>query len=167
MGKHAYCKGQAAVEVLSYAAFFMLVFVVSVAIFLQLEEQELSRAENAFAQQVAYQFADYIETAFIAGPGFSENVTMPDSIHGRPYTITVSLPAGLGGAGSQETGFVYIDWRGPVRTYSFSAPSVTADYLFMETPGFIYNNSRGAIVINASRGLPVTIENRGGAIRFS
>lgn len=164
--RHLPVRGQAAIEVLSYAAFFMLVFVVGAAIFLQLEEQELSRAENAFAQQVAYQFADYIETAFIAGPGFSGNVTVPASIHGRPYTISVSRPSGIGGAGSQETGFVYIDWRGPVRASSFSAPSVTADYQFAETFGFIYNNSRGAVVINASKGLPITIENVGGAIRF-
>lgn len=166
MKNMAGCKGQAAIEVLSYAAFFLLVFVSSVAVFLQLQEQELSRAENAFAQQVAYQAADYIETAFIAGPGFAMNVSFPDSILGRPYTITISRPAGLGGAGAVETGFVYIDWRGPVRTSSLSAPTVTADYSFTGSAGFIYNNSRDAILINASRGLPVTIENIGGTIKF-
>ena len=165
MGRIGRTNGQAAVEVLSYAAFFLLVFVTSVAVFLQLQEQELSRAENAYAQQVAYQFADYIETAFISGPGFSEKVTMPSDIHGKPYTITISRA--LGGAGGQETGFVYVDWRGPVHESSFSAPTITADYQPVIYSGFIYTNSIGSIVINASKGWLVMIENRNGTVWFS
>jgi hypothetical protein len=142
-----------------------MVFLVSVAVFLSMQEQQLQRAENAYAQEIAYQFADYIETAFIAGPGFSQEVSMPADIHGKPYVITVSRA--LTGAGSTETGFVYLDWRGPVRESSFSAPTITASYGYSESSGFIYSNSAGGIVINASLGLPVKIENTGGSIRFS
>ncbi|HIH19609.1 TPA: hypothetical protein HA225_06605 [Candidatus Micrarchaeota archaeon] len=158
-------RGQAAVEVLAYAAFFLLVFVTSVAIFLQLQEQELSRAENAFAQEVAYGFADHIETAFVAGKGFSQTVTLPSNIHGKPYIITVSKAER---ADLKETGFVYVDWQGPSRINSFSAPTITSSYdLLVDPSGFISNPNANSILINASKGLRVKIENTGSSIKFS
>ena len=47
--------GQAAVELLAYAAFFLLIFVSSVAVFSQQQAQGLVRAESAYAQQTLLQ----------------------------------------------------------------------------------------------------------------
>ena len=49
---------------LAYAAFFFAVFVTAVIVFLQVQTQELTRAENAYAQEIAYGFADSVHTAF-------------------------------------------------------------------------------------------------------
>ena len=156
---------QAAVELLSYAAFFLLAFVATAVVFLQLQGQELARAENAYAQEIAYQFADYIQVAFVAGPGFRQNVTMPERLLDKPYEIAVSHGAA---PGTNETGFVYVNWEGPVRNSTFSAPTITSNYN-ATTYGSLITVNGDFYVINpgTSDGSVVQIENIGGAIRFS
>ena len=106
-------------------SFFLLVFVASVAIFLQQESQGLSRAESAYAQQIAGSFADSIQTAFVAGPGFSQQVSIPRDLLGKPYKIQVSYGPS---AASTETGFVYVEWQGASGDASLSAPDDNDSY---------------------------------------
>jgi len=133
--------GQAAVEVLAYASFFLLVFAAIAAVFLQLQSQELSRAESAYAQQIAYGLADNVHTAFIAGPGFSQEVALPLKLLGKDYSIRVSsstLPLSQPvQSGVGETGFVYVDWQGTADTQTFSVPSVTSAFRATESRPFI------------------------------
>lgn len=160
---------QAAVEVLSYAAFFLLVFVVSVALFLQLQGQELTRAEYAFAQQVAYQFADYVHVAFVAGPGFSQTISMPPTLLGKDYNITVSRPSSSTAAGYQastETGFAYVEWKSPSGTASVSAPTLTTAYDATLCDGIGVNSETGFVEINPSKTGPFNLSNEGGKIRI-
>jgi len=157
-------KAQAAIEVLAYAAFFLLVFLIGWAVFMQLQQQELLRAEHSYAQEIAYEFADHIRTAFMAGPGFWENFTLPSSIHGKPYKVRISRG---GAANAQETGFVYVEWMGTARNASFSAPTITAAYDATAYSGFI-NVSGNFITISPSGypGLPLNISNENGRIRL-
>ncbi len=160
---------QAAVEVLSYASFFLLVFVAAVALFLQLQGQELSRAQYAFAQQVAFQFADNIKVAFVAGPGFSQTVSMPPLLLGKNYTITVSRPSSETPGGYQadtETGFVYVEWQSSSGTASVSAPTLTTSYDFVRCAG-ITSNTQGFVVIIPSQAGPFRMYNLGGTIKFA
>ena len=89
-------RAQAAVELLAYAAFFLLAFVSVVAVFFQLQSQELSRAQHAYAQEISYSLADSIRTALVAGPGFWEEVDMAPNILGKPYNITISRNITIG-----------------------------------------------------------------------
>jgi len=117
--------GQAAVEMLAYAIFFLMIFVVIVSVFFQTQAQEMTRAENAFAQEVANGFADNIRIAYIAGPGFSQTVTLPQYIQNKQYTLTISKNPN---PGQSETGFVYVDWRGQMQPMSFAATTITTQY---------------------------------------
>jgi len=141
-------RAQAAVEVLAYSAFFMLVFVATVAIFFQQQSQGLTRAENAYAQEIAYGFADHIHTAFVAGPGFSQTVTIPNRLLGKPYIIALSFDPS---PATTETGFVYVEWQGSSGNASFSAPTITTAYKPTTTGGV--NNDNGFITIRANTSL--------------
>ena len=102
-------KGQAAIEALSYGAFFMLVFVGAVAVFMNMQSQDLSRAEYSYAQQIADGFSDQIYVTSLAGTGFSQTVSVPNDLLGKSYNVTISRPPlGSGNQASVETGFVRV-----------------------------------------------------------
>ncbi len=149
---------QAAVEVLAYAAFFLLIFVTTVAVFFQQQSQGLARAENAYAQEISHGFSDQIHTAFVAGPGFWQKFSIPKSLLGKPYRISISFaptPA------SKETGFVYVDWKGPSGDTVFSSPTITTDYGATQTSdGFIsVNATTGRITMDSAKGSALCMRN--------
>ena len=155
--------GQAAVELLAYAAFFLLIFVSSVAVFSQQQSQGLTRAESAYAQQIALSFADSIQTAFVAGPGFSQQVSIPHDLLGKPYKLVLSK--GLSPA-STETGFVYVEWNGIRGNTSFSAPAITSAYSVTESGSFIVlDTPTNQIIIDPNQGQQLCMRNtnEGGA----
>ena len=161
-------RGQAAVELLAYAAFFFAVFVTAVAIFIQVQTQELTRSENAYAQEIAYGFADNLHTAFVAGPGFVESVSVPRDILGKRYWIMVSYSPN---AANSETGFVYVEWLSNGKNLSFSAPTVTAKYSYVGGAGdFVSNrttaNGKEFVAIDAAQGHLINITNKNGEIEI-
>jgi len=159
-------RAQAAVEALSYGAFFMLMFVGAIGIFLQLQSQDLSRAEYSYAQQIAYGFADHIYVTSIAGTGFVQTVSMPNDLLGRNYNLTISRPSDAIGAAQMETGFVYVDWVSPDgRVSSVSAPTITASYEFANSEGISANDMR-FVVIKSGIGR-FNVSNVGGKIKIS
>ena len=134
---------------LSYAAFFLLVFVASMSIFFQQQVQGMARAESAYAQQIAGSFAYSIQTAFVAGPGFSQQVSIPRDLLGKPYKIVLSK--GLAPA-SAETGFVYVEWQGASGSTSVSEPTITAAYQGTSTQdNFINATATDQITIDAQK----------------
>ena len=155
-------RAQASVEMLAYLAFFLLVFVVTISTFFFLQSQETARAENAYAQQIAYSFADSIQRAFMAGPGFSQSVAIPPTLLGKPYSLAISHS---GAAASAQTGIVYVWWDSPGQSGSFSATTITTNYEATTTPGFI-SNDVNLIRINSSIG-SVNMTNSNGMIRFT
>jgi len=156
-------RAQAAAEVLSYAAFFLLIFVASVAVFFQMQSQELSRAENAYAQEIAYGFSDHIRTAFIAGDGFSQRFDIAPDILGKPYKIWLSRGTN---PNLKETGIVYVEWKGSSGETSLSSPTVTAGY-HETTSGVFITTSGEFIVIDSTKGRTIVMKNDGGEIRIS
>ncbi|VVB73931.1 Uncharacterised protein [uncultured archaeon] len=154
--------GQASVELISYASFFFLVFMAAVAIFFQIQGQEMSRAEYANAQEIANGLADRIHTAFVAGPGFEERFFLSRSLLNRPYTLSVTSGAT---PQSQQTGFVYVEWQGASGPASYSAVAIATNYTATTQSGFI-SFAANRIAINASQGLALNISNENGTIRF-
>ena len=144
--------GQAAVEVLAYASFFLLVFAVISAVLLSAQSQELSRAESAYAQEIAYTFADHVRTAFIAGPGFVQDIELSPRLLGKPYVMRLSS-AGEPGPDQEirETGFIYVKWQGQNDQSSFSAPAATSHFL-PKYDGKMVRDDSGFILVNASAG---------------
>jgi hypothetical protein len=130
-------RGQAAIEVLAYASFFLLVFVSITAVFLQAQNQEMTRAENAYAQQIAYAFADQVHTAAIAGPGFSQQVAIPPDLLGKPYTLRISSPQVAQQANITESAFVYVEWQGQGNPESFPSPLSFNNFAAVESLPFI------------------------------
>lgn len=158
-------RAQAAIEVLSYAAFFFMVFVAAVSILLQVQGNEITRAENAYAQEIAYGFADNIHTAFVAGPGFVESVSVPKDILGKRYWIFVSKSSQ---ASVHETGIAYVEWQSFGKNMSFSAATLTADYEYVgDSTGFVTESGNGNFIrIDAWQGKMINISNVGGKIRI-
>ena len=147
---------------LAYAAFFFAVFVAAVAVFIQVQNQELSRSENAYAQEVAYGFADNIHTAFVAGPGFVESVSLPKDILGKRYLLFVSRSPD---ASAQETGLIYVSWESAGNNASFSAPTVTASYKYTGGSDMVTSpTGSNYIIIDPSKGSLLNISNEGGGI---
>lgn len=150
-------KAQSAIEVISYGAFFLVLFIATIAILLQQQNQGLIRAENAFAQEVAFSIADSIHTAFVAGPGFSQIVKLPKDVLGKPYNISISFSSS---PSSKETGFVYIELIGSSGRLSFSAPTITTSYSAHASGNFIKVDSASErIIINPQQGDSLCIQN--------
>jgi len=157
-------KAQAAIELLAYAAFFLFTFVAAVAVFFQLQAQEISRAERSFAQEIAFQMADQINTAFIAGSGFSQSVQITPMLLGKPYTMTISR---ITGATSKESGLVYVNWKGPSgQELTVSAPTVTAAYNLTPSANYVWTDSSSFTVVNSTIGT-LNMTNRNGTIHFT
>jgi len=157
-------RAQAAVELLAYASFFLLMLVGTIAIFFQMQSQETERAQNAYAQEIAYGFADHVRTAFIAGSGFSEEFYLPSEILGKPYRILLSR---AGSPSAKETGIVYVVWAGPNgNEASLSASTVTAAYRYTLSSPFI-TFDQDFIVINPSTWQKVRMGNSAGNITIS
>ena len=130
-------RAQASVEFLAYAGFFLLVMVVAVSVFDQLQSGEQSRAENAYALSIADEFAAHINAAVAAGPGYSEIVAIPSDIEGQPYNVSLSYS--YFPAASQETGFVYVEWRDQNSVLnSVSAPTISTLYNVSSPSGCVY-----------------------------
>lgn len=153
-------KAQASVELISYAAFFFLIFVAAVAIFFQLEAQEMTRAQNANAQQIATGFADEIHSAYVAGPGYWEIVTVPTSTLNQPYNLSITYATSAVPSSMESTGFVYLEWQGQSGPMSYSAPTVTN--AFISNQWQVYS---GRITIQVNSTTPsVNISNQNGTI---
>ena len=155
-GKTRSLSGQAAVEVLAYASFFMFVFAIGIAAFFQMQSQEISRAEYAYAQEIAEEFADYVNTAYVAGPGFREEVTLPPELLGKDYEIRVSS-RGTG----EATGFVYVSWPAPAGSPgkpSAIAPTPATNFKAVSSGDFIKVDG-DFIVIKPANGGKIRIEN--------
>lgn len=158
-------RGQAAIEAMSYGAFFLLVFVGGAFVFLQMQGHDLSRAENAYAQQLAYSFADKVHVAEVAGPGFVQYVPVPSDLLGRDYNLTISRPVARG-ASERESGFVYVDWiASNGRLSSASAPAITTKYGVTTGQG-VSINGEGFIVVRPGAGR-IRMENVNGTIWIS
>jgi len=150
---------------LAYAAFFFAVFVGAVAVFLQVQGNEITRAENAYAQEIAYGFSDSIHTAFVAGPGFVESISVPKDILGKRYWLFIGIAQD---ASAQETGAVYVNWESMGRNASASAPTVTASYDYATGPDGMVTSPLGSnyIVIDPSKGNLLNISNVNGMIKI-
>lgn len=139
-------KGQAAVEVLAYASFFLLVFVMVSAVFMSAQAQELTHAENAYAQEIAYGFSDNVRTSFIAGPGFSQTISLPPNLLGKPYTLRISSTQFSPDAEIRESGFVFVEWQGQANPQSFAAPLVANYFDAIPATGVIEKDQQGTPV---------------------
>ncbi|MEM2137718.1 MAG: hypothetical protein QW568_01390 [Candidatus Anstonellaceae archaeon] len=157
-------KAQAAIELLAYAAFFLFTFVAAVAVFFQLQAQEVSRAERSFAQELAFQLSDQINTAFIAGSGFSQSVQITPMLLGKPYTMTISR---ITGPTAKESGLVYVNWKGPSgQELTASALTVTAAYNLTPSANYISTDASNFIVVNSTIGT-LNMTNKNGTIHFT
>ena len=158
-------RAQAAIEVLAYAGFFFLVFVAAVSVFLNIQNQELTRAENSYAQEIAYGFSDSIHTTFVAGPGFVQTVRMPRDILGKRYWLKVSYSPN---AATSETGLAYVEWESFGKNTSYSAQTITANYQpITDSLGFVTTPpGSNFIVIDANQNLPINISNVNGTIKI-
>lgn len=80
-------RGQAAVEVLIYMGFFMLVFVSLTVLFLMQVNQDVVRRQQQVSRSVAEQVAQDVELATLGGPGFNATFPISDRIAGQPYEL--------------------------------------------------------------------------------
>jgi len=83
-------RGQAAIEVLVYMGFFMMIFVSLSVMFLSQINQDVVQREYRLSQSIAAQIADDVNTAQLAGPGFNATFPIPRQISGRNYFLNFS-----------------------------------------------------------------------------
>jgi hypothetical protein len=106
-------RGQAAVEVLIYMGFFMLIFVSLLVLFLLQVNQDVVQRQQLLSQSTAAQVAQDVELAMLAGPGFNATFPIPDRIGGQPYELYFN-----------DAGYMYINITNsnpaaPVKTFYF------------------------------------------------
>lgn len=80
-------RAQAAIEVLIYLGFFMLVFVSLTVLFLMQVNQDVIRRQQQVSNAVAEQVAQDVEIAILGGPGFNATFPIPDRIAGQQYEL--------------------------------------------------------------------------------
>ncbi len=102
-------RGQAAIEIMVYVGFFLMVFVVINLFFILQVSQDISQRQYTLSQSSAAQVAEDLQMALSAGPGFSYNFSIPTSISGRSYSVNITnsssiyvqVEGGPGGAPSR------------------------------------------------------------------
>ncbi len=146
-------RAQAAVEILTYVGFFLLIFVVlSISIISQVG-QDISQREFTLSRSIAAQVADDVQLALLAGPGFDATFPLPAKIDGKPYTLNLTDGGSI---------YVFLD-PGTIQSKQFYFPSgmrnVSQGCPPVQCPGngyFSYTDSQGAlrhaVGINASKG---------------
>lgn len=95
-------RGQAAVELLAYWAFFFLAFVALLAYLTSVSQARLASSQYEQASQYANELGGYYDFAFRAGNGFSGKFPLHKDILGRGY-----------GATFHSSGNLYVEWEAP------------------------------------------------------
>ncbi|MCL6088692.1 MAG: hypothetical protein M1530_00825 [Candidatus Marsarchaeota archaeon] len=80
-------RAQAAVEVLVYLGFFLLVFVSLSLMFMLQINQDIVQREYMLSRQLAAQVAVEVDMALEAGPGFNATFPVPAQVAGQPYAL--------------------------------------------------------------------------------
>ena len=80
-------RAQAAVEVLIYLGFFMLVFTSLTVMFLSQVNQDVVLRQQQVSQSLAEQVSSDVEMAVLAGPGFNATYPLPERIGGQTYEL--------------------------------------------------------------------------------
>ncbi|VVB58805.1 Uncharacterised protein [Candidatus Anstonella stagnisolia] len=143
MGKESnICKrGQAAVELLSYWAFFFLAFVVLLAYLTGVSQSQLASSQYELAAQYANELGGYYDFAFRAGDGFSGTFPLHRDILGREYSAVF-----------YSSGNLYVQW---------SAPGGQAQAIVQPVISGAIGRSAGVLANN------VSIDTGAGNVRFS
>lgn len=152
-------KGQAAVEFLAYATFFMFFFAFSTYYFASQQEGELNYRQNQIAKEIGTQYADYVDFAVGAGDGFRGNFTIPKNLGGSAYEAKFG-----------SDGFVYLNWSNTRGQFSYPYPTSTnntdiadgAPSSLTRTPPLVAGTN-SYINIDVSKG-EMTLINQGGKI---
>jgi hypothetical protein len=80
-------RAQAAVEVLVYLGFFLLVFVSLSMMFMLQINQDIVQREYMLSREIAAQVAVEVDMALEAGPGFNATFPVPAQVAGQPYAL--------------------------------------------------------------------------------
>ncbi len=146
-------RAQAAVEILTYMSFFLLVFVIISLSIISQVGQDISQREFSLSRSIAAQVADFVQLAMLAGPGFDATFQIPTKINGKPYSLNLTDGGSI---------YVYLDPGAlPVRQFYFPSAmrNVSQGCSDIACPGngyFSYVDSQGAlhhaVGINASKG---------------
>jgi|GEM_PF-4128843 len=140
-GENICKRGQAAVELLSYWAFFFLAFVVLLAYLTGVSQSQLASSQYGLAAQYANELAGYYDFAFRAGDGFRGIFPLHKEILGREYNATF-----------YSSGNLYVEW---------SAPSGQTQAIVQPLISGAIGRSAGVLVSN------VSIDTGVGSVRFS
>lgn len=140
-------RGQAATEFLTFASFFLLLFLVLTAVFYNQQSVEISQKQSLLARELASQYADSANFALRAGNSFRGTFNFPTEILGRPYTVTFS---------NGTSGFAYVSWESPGGAESTYSARLSTGAIQLE-PGC--NECRIEEVVPGERYLLVFIPN--------
>lgn len=157
--------GQAAVEVISYAIFFLLTLLFSLYAFYQLQFQEISKAQDSYTQEFSYKIAENINFVFSSGNNSWYSFPLPPNVLGKDYYLLVSF-ARPGFAGQKETGFVYVNLKDDKNT-SKSAILITSAINFISSQDIgLVSSTSNLIRINSSIRC-LNVSNNGGILYLS
>ena len=141
-------RGQAALELIVFFGFMILVFTVFLILFLPRTAQDVKQQKWLLGIETARLFAGEINLAVAAGDGYARNFTFPTTIaESIPYAITI------------RSGFVELDMStGSSEVFSYSAPTLTQNVTGL--------GAGGVNIVDVSQGF-VFIRNIGGAVYLS
>lgn len=83
-------KGQTSLEFITMLSFIMLAFAAFYGMFVTNQAAALEDQRALFAEAIADQAAFDLNLALAQGDGFERNTTLPDSIGGFPYNVSVA-----------------------------------------------------------------------------
>lgn len=81
-------KGQSAIEFLIYISITLLILTILTGSISNKNQETQEFQEIKNAEKVADLISKELETAMIAGNGYSRNVTVPNNINGREYNVS-------------------------------------------------------------------------------
>jgi hypothetical protein len=105
-------RGQAAVEMMAYAGFFLLLFITFGYLFISQQATDLQARQYAAAKAIGAGAASNADLAFLAGDGFYGRFPLQTDILGQPYNLSFS-----------SSGYVYVLWRGLSGDVTFLYPT--------------------------------------------
>jgi hypothetical protein len=151
-------KGQAAIEMMAYAGFFLLVFIAFTYIFITQQASDLQSRQIDVAKGIGAGVASNADLAFLAGDGFYGRFPLQQDILGQPYTISFS-----------SSGFVQVNWQGPTGEATFLYPTRSGAFkaggLYVSQQPVTRPDGTSVILVSPDVSIGhITMRNQGGTI---
>ncbi|RLG20184.1 hypothetical protein DRN67_00570 [Candidatus Micrarchaeota archaeon] len=121
-------KGQAALEFLLLAAFFLFIFLLLTGYFASLQRSQIVDREYLLASEVTSRIAYEVHAALLAGPGYEKSFVLPSTLGTSEYELRIT------NYDEFATAYAEVRWTKGGTEYEYSSPLASRNLWTGSTP---------------------------------